>query len=85
MSVTAWILLAALGVATVLSIVLWQVSRWPRRRAPSYLEHLDAVVSREPSTSGPPSGVTRIKPIKPIQSQPSQSSDRTPDQATTNP
>ena len=66
------VMLISLGAASVLSILLWLVSKLSRKRTPSFLEQLNSVAARSGPPVGPASGIANLKPISPDREQHSQ-------------
>ena len=54
---------ASLGLATIVSMLLWVARRITWRRPASFLRQLEAV-SGTPGRSGPASGISRLDPMK---------------------
>ncbi len=55
---------ASLGLATVVSTLLWVARKVTWRRPVSFLRQLEAV-SGAPERAGPASGISRLDPMKP--------------------
>ncbi len=56
-------LLVAIGVAALLSLMMWAFWKMPRRSR-TFTEHLDALVARRGPPVGPSSGISRRKPLQ---------------------
>lgn len=57
------LVVASLGLATIVSMLLWLARRINWRRPVSFLRQLEAV-SGAPERSGPASGISRIDPVR---------------------
>ena len=57
------LVVAALGVATIGSILLWMAPKLFRRRSPSFKEQLSAIAPRSGEPVGPAGGVSAPTPI----------------------
>lgn len=64
MSGAVTVVLVALAVATLLSCVLWLISRVKRQREVSVHEYLDVVLGRSDTSVSPASGVVDVKPMR---------------------
>ena len=56
------LVIASLGLATIVSMLLWAARRITWRRPVSFLRQLEAV-SGAPERSGPASGISRLDPM----------------------
>lgn len=56
------LVVASLGLATIVSMLLWVVRKITWRRPVSFLRQLEAV-SGAPGRSGPASGISRLDPM----------------------
>lgn len=57
------LVVASLGLATIVSMLLWVARKITWRRPISFLRQLEAV-SGAPQRSGPASGISRLDPMK---------------------
>ena len=57
------LVVASLGVATIVSMLLWVARKITWRRPTPFLRQLEAV-SAAPERSGPASGISRLGPMK---------------------
>ena len=57
------LVVASLGLATIVSMLLWVARKITWRRPISFLRQLEAV-SGAPERSGPASGISRLDPMK---------------------
>jgi len=57
------LVVASLGLATVVSMLLWAARKITWRRPTPFLRQLEAV-SGAPARSGPASGISRLGPLK---------------------
>lgn len=57
------LVVASLGLATIVSMLLWVARKITWRRPASYLRQLEAV-SGAPERSGPASGISKLDPIQ---------------------
>ena len=57
------LVVASLGLATIISMLLWVARKITWRRPASFLRQLEAV-SGAPQRSGPASGISRLDPIR---------------------
>ena len=57
------LVLASLGLATVVSLLLWLGRRITWRRPPTFLERLDSVSPVPGRAVGPASGISRLDPV----------------------
>lgn len=64
MSGAVTVVLVALAVATLLSFMLWFISRVKRQREVSLQEYLDVVLGRSDTSVSPASGVVDVKPMR---------------------
>jgi len=58
------LVVASLGLATVVSMLLWAARKITWRRPTPFLRQLEAV-SGAPARSGPASGISRLDPLNP--------------------
>ncbi len=66
MSGPVWVVLIALGVATLLSILLWWATTASQRRGDdrSFMDDLNSLAGRSGKRVGPSPGTSRRRPIK---------------------
>ena len=59
------LVLASLGLATIVSILLWLVRKITWRRPAPFLKQLEAVSPTRERPVGPASGISRLGPLSP--------------------
>ena len=59
------LVLASLGLATIVSLLLWMVRRITWRRPAPFLKQLEAVSPTPGRPVGPASGIARLDPLSP--------------------
>ncbi len=62
MSTAVIFLLAALGGATIGSVLLWAVHHFPKKREPDYREQLEAIAPPNRRAVDQPSGIVKLVP-----------------------